>query len=89
MDAAHRHKSCLPTWEETTPEDAMNLSTWQGRWKQMRGSVAQTWGRLTGDRLLVFIGEQDAVNGRIQTRLGRVEASRAPRRGARILPFRR
>ena len=67
----------------------MNLSTWQGLWKQMRGALAQGWGRLTDDRLLVFMGEQDAVNGRIQQRLGRMQASRASLRSALILPFRR
>ena len=64
----------------------MNWHTWQGRWKQLRGNLAQGWGRLTGDRLLIFIGEQDAVNGRIQARIGRAHASR---RRALVLPFRR
>ena len=64
----------------------MNWHTWQGRWKQLRGSVAQRWGRLTGDRLLIFIGEQDAVNGRIQARIGRAHPNR---RSALVLPFRR
>jgi uncharacterized protein YjbJ (UPF0337 family) len=67
----------------------MNLSIWQGLWKQMRGGLTQRWGRLTDDRLLVFMGEQDAVNGRIQQRLGRVQASRASHRSALVLPFRR
>ena len=67
----------------------MNRNTWQGMWKQLRGGLAQQWGRLTGDRLLIFIGEQDAVNGRIQVRVGRAHASRAGRRSALVLPFRR
>ncbi len=67
----------------------MNWHTWQGRWKQVRGSFAQYWGRVTGDSLLVFIGEQDVVNGRIQARIGRVHARHAGRRSALVLPFRR
>ena len=55
----------------------MNLNILQGIWKQLRGSVAQRWGRLTGNPLLVFIGEQDAINGRIQFSAGRASASRA------------
>jgi uncharacterized protein YjbJ (UPF0337 family) len=67
----------------------MNWNTWQGTWKQIRGSLAQRLGRLTGDRLLIFVGEQDVVNGRIQARIGRAHASRAGQRSALVLPFRR
>lgn len=67
----------------------MNSNVWHGKWKQARGAVVQAWGRITRDRLLVFIGKQDAVNGRIQERVGRLHASRCERPSATILPFRR
>jgi len=66
----------------------MNLDRWQGLWKQARGSATQLLGRLINDQLLVFVGEQDAVNGRIQERVGRMHASRAryPRAAVRAFP---
>ncbi len=67
----------------------MNLDTWQGQWKQLRGSITRLFGRVVNNRLLVFVGEQDAVNGRIQERVGRMHASRARHRGATVLGFRR
>ncbi len=67
----------------------MNTSRWQGRWKQLRGGLTQMWGRLSNDALLIYQGEQDAVNGRIQERLGRLQASYAQRWSAMVLPFRR
>jgi uncharacterized protein YjbJ (UPF0337 family) len=65
----------------------MNLDKWQGKWKQARGSATQLLGKLINDRLLVFVGEQDAVNGRIQERVGRTYASRARPRGASVRAF--
>ncbi len=49
---------------------------WQGKWKQIRGRVKQVWGRITYDVFLVFSGEQDTINGRIQERAARARRMR-------------
>lgn len=44
----------------------MPWSIWAGRWKQCRGIVNETLGRVAGDPLLEFDGRQDRLNGRLQ-----------------------
>lgn len=48
----------------------MNRDRWQGKWKQISGSVRERWGRLTDDRLSVIAGRHNQVAGRIQERCG-------------------
>ncbi len=48
----------------------MNWDQIQGKWKQMKGSVKQQWGKLTDDDLEVIAGSKDKLVGRIQERYG-------------------
>ena len=41
-----------------------------GQWKQFRGSVRETWGKLTDDDFEVIRGNRDQLVGRIQERYG-------------------
>lgn len=43
-----------------------------GHWKQVRGAFKETLGRVVGDRMLQFDGQQDRLNGRIQVRGARL-----------------
>jgi uncharacterized protein YjbJ (UPF0337 family) len=56
----------------------MNQDRIQGRWKQIKGKLRESWGRLTEDDLDVIAGRRDQLLGRIQQRHGqaRDEASR-------------
>ncbi len=44
----------------------MPWSIWAGRWKQCRGIVNETLGRVVSDPVLEFDGRQDRLNGRLQ-----------------------
>ena len=48
----------------------MNSDQLKGKWKQMKGSVKQRWGKLTDDDLDVIDGQQDQLIGTIQERYG-------------------
>jgi uncharacterized protein YjbJ (UPF0337 family) len=48
----------------------MNWDQVQGKWKQMKGSVKQEWGKLTDDDLDVIGGARDKLVGKIQERYG-------------------
>lgn len=48
----------------------MNWDQVEGKWKQMKGSVKQQWGKLTDDDLDVVAGKQDQLAGKIQERYG-------------------
>ena len=56
----------------------MNQDQLQGKWKQLRGSVKQKWGKLTDDDLNVIGGKRDILIGKLQERYGyaREEAQR-------------
>jgi len=54
----------------------MENGVWQGKWKQLRGRIKQVWGRMTDDVFLVYSGEQDTINGRIQERAARARNMR-------------
>lgn len=56
----------------------MNWDQIEGKWKQMRGSVKQQWGKLTDDDLDYINGKQDQLIGKLQERYGiaREEAQR-------------
>jgi uncharacterized protein YjbJ (UPF0337 family) len=51
-------------------EKAMNSDQWQGKWKQVKGSIKERWGKLTDDDLDVIAGQRDQLAGRIQERYG-------------------
>ena len=48
----------------------MNWDQIEGKWKQMKGSVKQKWGKLTDDDLDYIAGSRDKFVGRIQERYG-------------------
>ena len=48
----------------------MNSDQLKGKWKQMKGSVKQRWGKLTDDDLDVIDGQSDQLIGKIQERYG-------------------
>ncbi len=48
----------------------MNWDQIEGKWKQMKGSAKQQWGKLTDDDLDYIAGSRDKFVGRIQERYG-------------------
>ena len=48
----------------------MNSDQLQGKWKELKGSVKERWGKLTDDDLDVIAGQQEQLIGRIQNRYG-------------------
>ena len=48
----------------------MNWDQVEGKWKQMKGSVKQKWGKLTDDDLDYMAGSRDKFLGRLQERYG-------------------
>ena len=48
----------------------MNWDQMEGKWKQMKGTAKQKWGKLTDDDLDVIAGSRDKLVGRIQERYG-------------------
>ena len=50
----------------------MNSDLLKGKWKQLKGSVKERWGKLTDDDLEVIAGRYDQLIGRVQERYGLV-----------------
>ena len=48
----------------------MNSDEMKGKWKQVKGSVKEQWGKLTDDDSEVINGQQDQLVGKIQERYG-------------------
>ncbi len=48
----------------------MNWDQTEGKWKQLKGSVKERWGRLTDDDLDVIAGKRDRLVGVLQERYG-------------------
>lgn len=48
----------------------MNSDTVQGKWKQLRGNIKTTFGKLTDDDLLQADGNADKMMGALQERYG-------------------
>ncbi|MGH9343882.1 MAG: CsbD family protein [Terriglobia bacterium] len=48
----------------------MNSDQLEGKWKQVKGSVRQKWGKLTDDDLDVIAGKRDQLVGKLQERYG-------------------
>lgn len=59
----------------------MNSDQLKGNWKQLKGEVKKTWGKLTDDDLTHVEGNHEKLVGRIQERYGieREEAERQVR----------
>jgi uncharacterized protein YjbJ (UPF0337 family) len=48
----------------------MNTDQWEGKWKQLKGSVKQRWGKLTDDDVTALSGKKDELIGKLQERYG-------------------
>ena len=48
----------------------MNSDQFEGKWKQIKGSLKQQWGKLTDDDLDYIAGSHDRFLGKIQERYG-------------------
>jgi len=48
----------------------MNSDQLQGKWKQLKGSVKQQWGKLTDDDIDYINGQRDVLVGKLQERYG-------------------
>jgi uncharacterized protein YjbJ (UPF0337 family) len=52
----------------------MNSDTLQGKWKQLRGNIKTTFGKLTDDDLMQADGNADKLMGALQARYGYTKA---------------
>lgn len=48
----------------------MNADQLKGKWKQMKGSVKERWGKLTDDDLDIINGQNEQLVGKIQEKYG-------------------
>jgi len=48
----------------------MNADQLKGKWKQVKGSVKERWGKLTDDDIDVIDGQSEQLIGKIQERYG-------------------
>lgn len=48
----------------------MNSDQLQGKWKQVKGTVKERWGKLTDDDVDVINGQNDQLVGKIQEKYG-------------------
>lgn len=48
----------------------MNTDIFKGKWKQMKGSMKQFWGKLTDDDVEKIDGDYDRLVGKLQERYG-------------------
>jgi uncharacterized protein YjbJ (UPF0337 family) len=48
----------------------MNSDQMKGKWKQLKGSVKERWGKLTDDDLDVIDGQSEQLVGKVQERYG-------------------
>jgi uncharacterized protein YjbJ (UPF0337 family) len=48
----------------------MNADILKGKWKEIKGSIKQQWGKLTDDDLTEAEGHEDKLIGALQKRYG-------------------
>jgi uncharacterized protein YjbJ (UPF0337 family) len=48
----------------------MNSDVFEGKWKQLKGSVKQRWAKLTDDDITAMSGKRDELVGKLQERYG-------------------
>ena len=48
----------------------MNSDQFEGKWKQLKGSVKQRWGKFTDDDVTALSGKKDEFVGKLQERYG-------------------
>lgn len=51
----------------------MNKDIFKGDWNQLKGSVKQTWSKLTDDDMTHIEGSMDKLVGKIQERYGQAK----------------
>lgn len=51
----------------------MNWDQFEGKWKQLKGSARETWGKLTDDDMDRIGGKRDQLVGLLQERYGLVK----------------
>ena len=52
----------------------MNSDEMKGKWKQMKGSVRERWGKLTDDDVDIINGQNEQLVGKIQEKYGIAKA---------------
>lgn len=50
-----------------------NENILKGQWKQLKGTLRDKWGELTGDDVTEIDGEQERLVGKIQERYGKTQ----------------
>jgi uncharacterized protein YjbJ (UPF0337 family) len=48
----------------------MNADQFEGKWKQLKGSLKERWGKLTDNDLAMLSGKKDEFIGKLQERYG-------------------
>jgi uncharacterized protein YjbJ (UPF0337 family) len=48
----------------------MNSDQLKGKWKQLKGSVKERWGKLTDDDIGIINGQNEQLVGKIQEKYG-------------------
>ncbi|MEO8127710.1 MAG: CsbD family protein [Bryobacteraceae bacterium] len=48
----------------------MNSDQVEGKWKQLKGTVKEKWGKLTDDDFTMIGGKKDVLVGKLQERYG-------------------
>ncbi|MCB0347583.1 MAG: CsbD family protein [Bdellovibrionales bacterium] len=48
----------------------MNEQIFKGNWKQVKGKVKETWGKLTDDEIDTIAGNFDQLVGKVQEKYG-------------------
>ena len=48
----------------------MNSDQFEGKWKQLKGSLKQRWAKLTDDDITALSGKKDELIGKLQERYG-------------------
>jgi len=48
----------------------MNSDEMKGKWKQLKGSVRECWGKLTDDDVDIINGQNEQLVGKIQEKYG-------------------
>jgi uncharacterized protein YjbJ (UPF0337 family) len=51
----------------------MNANQLKGEWRQIKGKVAEHWGKLTDNDLAEIAGKRDQLVGMLQKRYGKVQ----------------
>jgi uncharacterized protein YjbJ (UPF0337 family) len=53
----------------------LNDNTLKGKWREIKGNVQKTWGKLTDDELDKTKGDMKAISGIIQQKYGEAQKS--------------